>query len=77
MPHYVHCNEMLFCASQVSHNVCYKHYGHGIFTEDGVEQFNKFIGNLVVGTQYGTLLLSDSSKDWCKMDHKEWVENCG
>ena len=57
--------------------MCYKHFGHGIFTEDGVEQFNTFLGNLVAGTQFGTLLLSDTSKDWCKTDHKNWVENCG
>ena len=61
----------------MSNNVCYKHFGHGIFLEDGVEQFNTFLGNLVAGSQFGTLLLSDTSKDWCKMDHKDWVENCG
>ena len=74
---YKHYKEMGSYVSQVSHNVCYKHFGHGIFLEDGVEQFNTFLGNLVAGTQFGTLLLSDTSKDWCKTDHTDWVENCG
>ena len=82
---YPHCSRRMFlfsrislnCVSQVSHNVCYKHFGHGLFLEDAVEQFNTIIGNLVAGTQHGTLLLSDQRKDWCKEDHPKWVDNCG
>ncbi|BCE00022.1 G8 domain-containing protein [Marinicellulosiphila megalodicopiae] len=32
----------------VSDNVCYKHVGHGIFLEDGIEQGNTFDHNLVL-----------------------------
>jgi hypothetical protein len=35
----------------VERNVCYDHVGHGIFLEDGVEQHNSILGNLVLGTK--------------------------
>lgn len=35
----------------VSHNVCFNHFGHGIFLEDGAEQRNRFHRNLVVASK--------------------------
>lgn len=32
--------------AEVNNNVCYNHFGHGYFLEDGDETGNKFIGNL-------------------------------
>jgi hypothetical protein len=32
-------------------NVCYQHPGHGVFIEDGSEENNEFLGNLVLGTR--------------------------
>ncbi|KAK7098321.1 cell surface hyaluronidase CEMIP2-like isoform X2 [Littorina saxatilis] len=61
----------------VSDNVCYRHYGHGVFIEDAVEQNNTFTGNLVAGTMHGSLLLADMSKEWCKTDAKAFISNCG
>ncbi|XP_076450324.1 cell surface hyaluronidase CEMIP2-like [Babylonia areolata] len=52
-------------ALEVSDNVCYKHLGHGLFLEDSVEQHNRVVRNLIVGTAHGTLLLSDKKKAWC------------
>ena len=59
--------------------MCFHHYGHGLFVEDGVEQNNRIVGNLVAGTQHGNLLLSDMSRDRCKQDKdkREWATNCG
>ncbi|XP_076471805.1 cell migration-inducing and hyaluronan-binding protein-like [Babylonia areolata] len=54
---------------QVSGNVCYLHVGHGFFLEDSVEQNNVLSHNLGLGTMFGTLLMSDSSKTWCKKDY--------
>lgn len=58
--------------------MCYLHLGHGIFLEDSVEQDNVIEGNLVLGTQHGTLLMSDSRKEWCKEDYpqKDFTVNC-
>ncbi|GFO45232.1 transmembrane protein 2-like [Plakobranchus ocellatus] len=51
---------------EVSDNVCYMHLGHGIFLEDSAEQNNTIRRNLIIGTQYGTLLLTDRDANWCK-----------
>ncbi|XP_076471152.1 cell surface hyaluronidase CEMIP2-like [Babylonia areolata] len=51
--------------SEVSDNVCYDHLGHGLFIEDSAEQHNVIRGNLVLGTQHGTTLLSDRRREWC------------
>jgi hypothetical protein len=64
---------------QVSDNVCWKHLGHGIFIEDAVEQHNTYTHNLVAGTEFGTLLLSDMKTAFCTADSdlKQWSTNCG
>ncbi|XP_041366846.1 protein DDB_G0287365-like [Gigantopelta aegis] len=50
---------------EVSDNVCYKHKGHGFFLEDSAEQRNILDGNLGIGTEHGTHIPSDMSKDMC------------
>ena len=51
--------------AEVSNNLCYDHMGHGIFLEDGVEQFNVIRNNLGLLTRRPTadkaLLISDRS----------------
>lgn len=62
----------------ISDNVCWRHLGHGMFIEDGVEQNNTYRHNLVGGTQFGTLLMSDMSMDYCKANGlAEWAVSCG
>ncbi|GFS25367.1 transmembrane protein 2-like [Elysia marginata] len=51
---------------EVSNNVCVYHLGHGIFLEDSAEQNNTIHRNLIIGTQYGTLLFTDRDVDWCR-----------
>ncbi|XP_041366847.1 cell surface hyaluronidase-like [Gigantopelta aegis] len=50
---------------EVKDNVCYKHKGHGFFLEDSVEQRNILDGNLGIGTEPGTHILSDRSRNMC------------
>ncbi|KAK3713288.1 hypothetical protein RRG08_043869 [Elysia crispata] len=57
---------------EVSNNVCAYHLGHGIFLEDSAEQNNTIHRNLIIGTQYGTLLFTDMDVDMCK--NRAW---CG
>ncbi|KAK7490147.1 hypothetical protein BaRGS_00018669 [Batillaria attramentaria] len=52
--------------AEVSDNACYDHLGHGYFLEDSAEQNNVFRGNLGIGTQHGTLLLSDRKPEQCE-----------
>ncbi|GFR65862.1 transmembrane protein 2-like [Elysia marginata] len=49
----------------ISDNVCFNHLGHGIFLEDSAERWNIIHRNLVLGTQHGTILLSDRKPDDC------------
>ena len=58
--------------------VCYEHLGHGFFLEDSAEQNNLLYGNLGIGTKSGTLLLSDSTTDWCLEDYapQDLREHC-
>ncbi|GFO45235.1 transmembrane protein 2, partial [Plakobranchus ocellatus] len=51
---------------EVSDNVCLNHLGHGMFLEDSAEQNNTIHRNLIIGTQYGTLLPTDKNANWCK-----------
>ncbi|KAK7098320.1 cell surface hyaluronidase-like [Littorina saxatilis] len=64
--------------AEVTRNVCYDHLGHGYFLEDSVEQDNVFDGNLGLGSRFGTLLMSDSTREWCKEDYpkKDFSVNC-
>ncbi|KAK7481482.1 hypothetical protein BaRGS_00027244, partial [Batillaria attramentaria] len=63
---------------EVSGNLCYDHLGHGFFLEDGVEQNNVIDSNVGVGTQHGTLLMSDMRRHWCAADPalKRFEINC-
>ncbi|RUS91903.1 hypothetical protein EGW08_000305, partial [Elysia chlorotica] len=65
--------------STVSDNVCLNHLGHGIFLEDSSERWNTIHRNLVIGTQYGTLLMSDmrpadcENPDRCDLLASYWI----
>ncbi|XP_070199288.1 cell surface hyaluronidase-like isoform X2 [Littorina saxatilis] len=64
---------------EISGNVCYDHLGHGYFLEDSVEQNNVLDGNLGLGTKNGALIMSDSTKEWCKEDlpgKTDFTVNC-
>ncbi|XP_076471153.1 cell surface hyaluronidase CEMIP2-like [Babylonia areolata] len=60
--------------SEVSDNVCFDHLGHGLFLEDSAEQHNVIRGNLVLGTQHGTTLMSDRHQDWCHPHPPEFCD---
>ena len=58
--------------------MCYDHLGHGYFMEDSAEQENIIRGNMGLGTRFGTILMSDSTKEWCRQDYykRDYSENC-
>ncbi|KAL3861721.1 hypothetical protein ACJMK2_007745, partial [Sinanodonta woodiana] len=63
----------------VKDNVCYRSLGHSYFLEDGGEKFNRFDGNLAIGTLTAKLIPSDThpASFWITNPLNELINNVG